>query len=136
MPEVAELSLSRGARVPGGTDMQKLSRALCDKYGLNVRAENRIRPLQKWEAAIINVGGDRSGYSGFYSTGGHYIVCAGMAGSGYLMLDPGWYRGKYAVSRRKGRAAELASGITVASEKLLLSETAARFPPMYVFTKK
>lgn len=98
---MAAYSLKIGARIDGGgTDETKLANAIVKEYPLSFATTTDeavlLTHLQAGNMAICNVGGDRSGYVGVFSDGGHFIVAAGQDASGkVIILDPGYYAGKF-----------------------------------------
>lgn len=108
-PEAAQLAIDGGARVSGGTDMHKMSKIICNKYGLRYSTSSKETDLQahlkSGGMAIANVGGDRRGWTGVFSDSGHYIVVASYNTSTkkVTVLDPGYYSGKFNKEGRKGK---------------------------------
>jgi hypothetical protein len=140
---MAAYAIEIGARVSGGTNLHTLAKGLIGQYGLTytttndeaVLLEHLFTHLQKGGIAIANVGGNRPGYKGVFSDGGHYVVVAGIAQDGRIVvLDPGYYAGKFNRSGRKGK-------VTVSGNKCLCSmsvlgqDTANRNPGYYLFAK-
>lgn len=139
-PAAAALYAMRcGARVSGGTDMSLLGANAARDYGLRrVRTddtETLLRALRKGAAAIVNVGGDRTGHRGILSAGGHYLVALGAAGSTVILVDPGMYPGKYLAPYRAEKTALLGEAITVSAETLA-SDCENRSPRYHIFTKE
>lgn len=136
---IAAYSLKIGARIDGGgTDETKLANALIKEYPLQFTTtadENALRAhLETGNMAICNVGGDRPGYIGVFSDGGHYILAAGLDTAGkVIILDPGYYAGKFNKTGRVGK-------VTVAGNEchcdlsVLASDTANRNPAYWLFT--
>lgn len=134
----AKFAIEKGARVSGGTDMKKLSNALCGKFGLRVKTTNLISELvtavKKGGIAIANVGGNRSGYKGVFSNGGHYVVVFGLSNNKLQILDPGLYAGKYNKSHRK--VVSVHGDILTAAMSVLEKDCANRNPKYYIFEKE
>lgn len=101
----AALALASGARVSGGTDLGRLARAVCQKFGCTYRTSDDIAQataaLTQGSVVVINVGGDRSGHKGIFSDGGHYVLALGMQGEQMLIADPFYYKGKFAAAHRR-----------------------------------
>lgn len=77
--------------------------------------------------AVANVGGDRAGYKGVFSDGGHYVVVLGIAPDGRLLIaDPGLYSGKYQKPHRK--AAEVVDDLVYAQPDVLDKDAQNRSP--------
>ena len=134
--QAAALAIEQGARVSTGTDMRVLSNALCRKFGLKVTRTDSVAVLQaaleQHCAAIVNVGGDRTGYKGVFSDGGHYLVIFGQAADGRLVLaDPYLYAGKYDKSYRK--AVEVAGSLLYATPEVVDKDAENRSPRYTIF---
>lgn len=137
---MATYAIQKKARVSGGTDMQVLSKAIAADYGLTYATTNDesvlLQHLRSGGIAIANVGGNRPGYKGVFSDGGHYVVVAGLAPDGKAMvLDPGYYAGKFNKFGRVGKVTvkgnECHCAITV-----LVQDTSNRNPGYYLFARK
>lgn len=137
---MASFAIKIGARVSGGTDMNKLAKGLVGQYGLTYATTNDentlIQHLKSGGMAIANVGGDRPGYKGVFSDSGHYVVVAGIAQDGrIIVLDPGYYAGKFNKTGRVGKVTvkgnECHCAITV-----LVQDTSNRNPGYYLFARK
>ena len=134
--QAAAFAIECGARVSTGTDMAVLAKALARAFGLTVTQSNDVEELKSrvcgGAIAICNTGGDRSGYKGVFSDGGHYVVVLGLAPDGRLMLaDPGFYAGKYDKSYR--RAVEVAGNLLYAPPDVLDRDAQNRNPRYMLF---
>lgn len=103
------LALSSGARVSGGTDMEKLAKAVCEKfpvkYSTTTSGDAAFSELRYNKAIVIcNVKGDVGSYKGLFSDSGHYVVAAGIGEVYVTVLDPYLYPGKFDTAARRGRA--------------------------------
>ena len=132
----AALAIEQGARVSPGTDMTVLANALFWKFGLKVTRTDSIAVLQaaleQGCAAIVNVGGDRAGYKGVFSDGGHYLVVLAEAPDGRLVLaDPYLYAGKYDKSYRQ--AVEVVDDLRYAPPDVVDKDAENRRPRYTVF---
>ena len=134
----AAAALSCGARVSGGTDMSVLAREMAKRYPLTFYTSYSIsetaKALEKGGAVIVNTGGDRGGYKGIFSSGGHYITLLEYKGSIFTAADPGLYAGKYNVSWRLGVKVE--NGLLKCRGQDLVSDSSNRYPPFYIFGRK
>jgi len=87
---MAKYSIAHNARNNGGTDLHVLAKAICLDYGLTFKTtidENQLmNHLKSGGMAICNVGGNRSGYIGVFSNGGHFIVAAGLTTDGKVII--------------------------------------------------
>ncbi len=136
-PEVsAPFAISAGARASSGTDMSVLAPRLSGAFGLPYAMANTADALTKaldegaW--AIANVGGDRAGYTGLFSQGGHYIVVKGVNGQMLTVWDPNYYPGKFDKPGRKGRVTIKGNDIFVSLADLQ-QDTEQRWPRYYIF---
>ena len=106
-PAMATFAIMNGARAPEGTDMNVLCRAVADKYGIKYKITNDesslLAHLKAGGMAIANASGDRYGWKGILSSGGHYVVAAGAIGNLVTIIDPGYYKGKFDKSWRIGK---------------------------------
>ena len=98
--------MKNGCRVWGGTDIRKTAKLMKKTYGFKYKKTSSINELKahlnKGYMAICNVGGN-----GYFAYGGHYVVAAGIASNGnVVILDPFMTPTKYyskckGVDRRK-----------------------------------
>jgi hypothetical protein len=106
---MAEYSIEHGARALEGTDMKVLADAVCADYGLTYTTTNdeevMLEHLKKGGMVIANIYGDRDGWTGIFSTDGHFVVVATIAEDGSLaILDPGYYSTKFTnIAARRSR---------------------------------
>lgn len=138
--EMAPYAIKKGARASGGTDMQVLGKALAGDYDLSLSTgtdENSLLAhLKAGGMAIANVGGNRPGYTGVFSDGGHYVVVAGSTSSGkVVVLDPGYYAGKFNKAGRKGKVTIIGNNC-VCDVSVLAKDTQNRTPAYWLFARK
>lgn len=110
--ESASLAKACGAREGFGTDLYIYAPAFARHVGLRTRCttdpEEALAFLRAGRGMVIaNVRGDRpeDGYTGVFSSGGHYIVLAGAQGDIVRVWDP-MYRpgsGRYDIPGRVGK---------------------------------
>ena len=137
-PEMAKIAKKIGARVDTGTDMGILSRYVKDTYGLNLSTTDSSSALKtalsEGKIAIANVGGDRTGYKGLFSNGGHYIVVYGLTSKvDPVIYDPGYYQGKYASAYRANRVTVGINHQLYCSLTNLDIDCSNRSPRYYIF---
>ena len=137
---MATYSINKKARVSGGTDMNALAKAISADYGLILDITNDelilLNHLRKGGMAIANVGGNRGGYVGVFSSEGHYIVVAGLNSEGkVIVLDPGYYPGKFNLAGRKGKVT-VSSNQCVCDISVLAKDTENRSPAYWLFERK
>lgn len=135
-PEMAKTAQKIGARVNTGTDMNILSNYIKTQYGVNLAktddASKLRAALKAGKIAICNVGGDRTGYKGVFSNGGHFIVAYGWK-DGPIIYDPGFYQNKYDSAYRSARVTVGANNQLFCSLDTLSNDCANRQPRYYVF---
>ena len=139
-PAMAELFIIKDARVPGGTDMAKGAKIIAELTGGDTVTTSSgtqlVDYLEMGCWAIANVGGNRQGYIGLFSDGGHYVVVRGIEPDGRLIVwDPGYYAGKFDKAGRKGRVAVRGNDILVTVTELE-RDTESRTPNYYLFWPK
>lgn len=137
-PDCAKFAIECGARVSGGTDMKALGEALCARFGLTMSLSNSVEAmcaaLDNGGVAVVNVGGDRSGYTGLFSDGGHYVVAVCYDGGRVGVLDPGYYSGKFDKSGRRGKVEKVGDVCWCEAEDLDL-DAQNRSPRYYIFER-
>lgn len=137
--ESVRVAIACGARVSGGTDMMRLARTVAANFGLTLyttdNAAMLAQALKNGAVAVANVGGDRSGYQGVFSDGGHYIVVRRMMPDGRLMiLDPYLYDSKYTGIYRASKVQRVGN-ILFCQPGILDKDCENRAPRYYVFAK-
>lgn len=121
-----------------GTDMELFAPAAAEQFGLHLEMTDDTSRLadclKQGGVAIINVGGDREGYTGIFSHRGHFVLAVGVDETEFCILDPSWTRQKYAEEPRRSCVRE--EGIRLyTTDAVLQQEIAARSPGYYLFTK-
>lgn len=137
---MASYAIVKRARVSGGTDMNVLAKALRQDYDLHFTTTNNesilLDHLKKGGMAIANVGGNRSGYVGVFSDGGHYVVIAGLTDDGrVIVLDPGYYIGKFNKAGRTGKV-KVQGNYCICDLNVLAKDTENRSPAYWLFERK
>lgn len=141
-PELsAQYAIDIGARVSGGTDMNVLGNKIAQKINLKFSVTSDINKLlahlKKGGLAIANVGGDKGGYTGVFSSGGHYIVVGGINSEGKLIVfDPGYYIGKFNKSGRYNKVSESNFPEIYVETNVLNKDCETRYPKYYLFSKE
>lgn len=98
--------MDNGARIDGGTSISRILTALKQDYGFEYTATNDEVKIKEHLAAG-KMGVFHGGYGNVFSSAGHFLALAGMTAEGKIILiDSGWYQGKYSGSFRKQRVAE------------------------------
>lgn len=136
---MAAYSIAKGARVSGGTDMTTLAKAICADYALAYETTSDesklLQHLSSGGMAVCNVGGDRSGYVGVFSDGGHFIVAAGVNGNTITIMDPGYYTGKFNKTGRSGKVT-VSGNYYYCDISVLATDTSNRNPAYTLFSKR
>lgn len=137
---MALYAIQKGARVSGGTDMITLSKVISIDFGLNyvtTNDENKLLQHLKYGGmAIANVGGNRPGYTGVFSDGGHFVVVAGVTGGKVIVLDPGYYTGKFNKPGRSGKVTVVQGYQCVCDISILAKDTENRSPAYWLFSRR
>lgn len=138
-PTMAKYAIKNGARVSGGTDMNKLAKAICQDYDLTAKTTNDekelLEHLKAGGMAIANVGGDRKGWTGVFSDSGHFVVVAAATGNTVSVMDPSFYRTKFNKAGRRGKVT-VSGNYCNCGISVLAADTANRTPSYYLFSKK
>ena len=138
LEECRDLSVSSGANREPGTDMKILGWVVAKKFGLRFRVtadpSALAACLRAGGAAIVNVGGDREGHVGTFSSIGHYVVAVSESGGEFALLDPSWRADKYAEEPRRSRVRE-SGGLLYATAEVLERDAAGRAPGFYLFNR-
>jgi hypothetical protein len=137
---MAKFAIAKGARAAEGTDMNVLAKAVCSAYGLTYTTTNDetklMAHLKAGGLAIANVSGNRYGWTGVFSSGGHYIVVAGTVDNKVLIADPAYYNGKFNSSGRAGKVAVDSNAYCYCDISVLGSDTLGSMTAYWLFSKK
>lgn len=134
-----KLSADHGANREMGTSLKILGPVVADMYGLNFDmtsdADVMVDTLKKGGMVIANSGGDREGYTGLFTHGGHYITVVSADGNEVCVLDPSYKEGKYEEEGRKGKAV-VQKPFVYCSLDVLKKDCENRNPAFYLFSRK
>lgn len=138
MADWAKWVISTGARVNGGTSLNILGKACAKRYDMNLTmtsSETELaNHLKKGGMAIANVGGNRSGWTGIFSTAGHYVAVLGIKSDGrFIVADPNFYASKFQKPGVKGKVTVDGELVYIKPEYLHL-DTLKRTPNYYLFS--
>ncbi|MDO4542149.1 MAG: hypothetical protein Q4C00_04895 [Bacillota bacterium] len=94
---------ANGGRIDGGTNITAILKALKRDYGFSYRTTNAREEarehLAKGGMAVFH-----GGYGNVFSSAGHFVCLTGLNSSGeVLVIDSGWYAGKYSNAFRRSR---------------------------------
>ena len=106
--ESARLAKACGAREGYGTDLYIYAKALSEHFHMPVRDTEDVEEAMAFLRAkkgmvIANVRGDREGYTGVFSDGGHYILVTRARGDEIAVLDPCYRPGRFDIPGRAGK---------------------------------
>lgn len=138
--EMVQFAQDVGARVSSGTDMKILGDAIANTYDFDVERTDDVdtlkSALRNGAVAIVNVGGDRSGYKGVFSDSGHYLIAYGVLNDKdtILIADPYMYNGKYSASYRQ--SVTVSKDFIYAASSVVDKDASNRSPRYTIFTKK
>lgn len=136
LEECIQMSINCGANHEPGTDMVLLAPVVAKKFDLYLKTSNNtgelIECLQSGGCAILNPGGDREGYHGLFTRGGHYITAVSYHDGEILILDPSWSEDKFQTPERKGKVRE-AGCLVYASPEVIIEDTENRRPRYFLF---
>lgn len=139
LTDCLKLSAEVGANREMGTNMKILGPVVAEKYGLTYDTTDEVdvltAHLKNGGMAIANVGGDREGYTGLFSHGGHYIVVVSTDGKDVCILDPSYKEGKYEEEGRQGKT-QVQKPFVYCSLDVLKKDCDNRSPGFYLFARK
>lgn len=141
LKEAIKMSYDTKANHRIGTDYKRFAPAFAEKYGLDLELTNdseRLRYcLRTGGAAVIHVKGDRDGYVGVFSHGGHYAVAISEERDGRIaVLDPSYVKGKYEEEGRKGLVEIKNDVVAICDMQVIIDDTAPAEPSFYLFWRK
>ena len=108
LTDCLKLSNEVGANREIGTSLKILGPVVAERFNLNYGETSDLNELKahlaKGGLAIANSGGDREGYTGVFTHGGHYILVVSADDNEACILDPSYKEGKYEEPGRDGKA--------------------------------
>ena len=124
-----------------GTDYKRFAPAFAETLGLDLEMTNdpeRLRYcLRSGGAAVLHIKGDREGYFGVFSHGGHYAAAISEERDGRIaVLDPSFFKGKYEEEGRKGLVEIKNDVIAICDMQVIIEDTAPADPSFYLFWRK
>ncbi len=127
------------ANLDMGTDLKVLGPVVAERYGMSYAqtsdAEELRAHLAKGGMAVANSGGDREGWTGLLTHGGHYVVVVSYADGEYCILDPSYTETKFHEEGREGKVREAYPFIYV-KEADLVKDCENRDPSFYLFARQ
>ena len=133
-----QLSYETKANHKKGTDYEIYAPAFAQKLGLKLEMTNdpeRVRYcLRTGGAAVAHSGGDREGYVGVFTHGGHYVTLINEEPDGRIaVLDPSYKAGKYDEEGCRGKVEMKGEFIALCDLSVLAKDTENRDPGFYLF---
>lgn len=139
LKRLISLSIRHKANLHPGTDMKILGPVVADLFDLEYSTTNSvqkaIRHLKNGGSVIANTGGDREGYTGVFSHGGHYILLLSADSDSVCVLDPSMKEGKYEEPGREGKV-RVDGPFAYCAPEVLTMDTDNRNPGFYLFSRK
>ena len=139
LKRLVSISQKHNANHHPGTDMKILGPVVAKMFDLDYSETNSVNKavqhLKNGGSVIANVGGDREGYTGVFSHGGHYILLLSADKDSVCVLDPSYKEGKYEEPGRQGNV-RVDPPFAWCSPELLAKETDNRNPGFYLFARK
>lgn len=139
LKRLISLSIRHKANLHPGTDMKILGPVVADLFDLEYSTTNSIqkaiRHLKNGGSVIANTGGDREGYTGVFSHGGHYILLLSADSEAVCVLDPSLKEGKYEEPGREGKV-RVDGPFAYCAPDVLAKDTDNRNPGFYLFSRK
>lgn len=139
--EAVELSYKCEANHRKGTDYERFAPAFAEKFGLDFEMTSdpeRLRfCLRTGGAAVLHSKGDRDGYIGVFTHGGHYIAAISEERDGRIaILDPSLKEGKYEEEGRIGLVELKNEVVAVCDMEVLVKDTETAKFSFYLFWRK
>lgn len=139
LEECRQMAIDCGANMDPGTDMEFLAPVVAEKFDLDLKTSSNtgelIECLQNGGCAVLNPGGDREGYHGLFTRGGHYMTAISYCNGEFLIFDPSWSETKFHTPEREGRVREEGCFVYVTPE-ILIEDTENRRPRYFLFSRK
>ena len=141
LEQAIRLSYDSESNGKAGTTSITFVPAFAEKMGFSYERtkdmERLLYCLRTGGAAIVNVSGDREGYVGLFSHGGHYIAAIGVEPDGRIaLLDPSYKENKYEEEGRAGKV-EMKNGvIALCTLEVLAADCENRETPYNLFWRK
>ena len=141
LTQAIQLSYDTESNDKAGTSSVTYVPAFAEKMGFTYERTKDIDRLlyclQTGGAAIVNVSGDREGYVGLFSHGGHYIAAIGQEPDGRIaILDPSYKENKFEEEGRKGKVEMKNNVIALCTPEVLAEDCANRETPYNLFWRK
>jgi len=139
--DAIRMSYDNSANLNIGTDYKIFAPVFAENQGLEVEmtsdTEKLRHCLRTGGAAVLHIKGDREGYVGVFSHGGHYVTAISEERDGRIaVLDPSYFEGKYEEEGRKGLV-EMKNGVVALCDmQVIADDTKFAEPSFYLFWRK
>ena len=140
MKEALQISYDTGANHAPGTDYKLYGPAFAERFNLKLVMTSDIEEVRRCVrtggAVVANAGGDRDGWIGVFTHGGHYVVVISETEDGRLcILDPSLKEGKFDEEGRAGKV-QVCGKFAYCDPEILRKDTENRDPSFYCFWRK
>ena len=139
LEECRQMVYDLKANMSGGSDLQIMGPAVAEKFGLTYDQTDDINKMlahvHAGGMAVANSGGDREGYEGVFTHGGHYILVVSADETQACILDPALEPGKFDSPGRKGKV-EVHEPFAYCDFSVLKKDCENRSPAYYLFARK
>ena len=141
LEDALNLSYDTHANHKVGTDYEIFAPAFAEKVGLKLEMTDdaeRVRYcLRTGGVVVVHSGGDKEGYIGVFTHGGHYVTAIAEEEDGRIaVLDPSYKVGKYEEEGRKGKVEMKYDFVALCDLQVLVEDAANRSPGFYLFWRK
>lgn len=134
-----DMSEALHANMDPGTNLEILAPEVAKLYGLEYSCTDEVDVLKehmkKGGMAIAQSGGDREGYIGVFTHGGHFLVLDHVEEDQAYLLDPSYQEGKFDEPSRVGKV-HLSLPFVVCDMETLRKDCENRTPAYYLFSKE
>ncbi len=141
LKDALKLSYDTNANHGRGTDYKIFAPAFAESQGFDLEMtknpERLSYCLRTGGAAVLHIKGDREGYTGVFSHGGHYVAAVAEERDGRIaVLDPSMVEGKYEEEGRKGLVEVKNGVIALCDINVLVEDTLPATYSFYLFWRK
>ncbi len=134
LEECIQLSYDTVANHLPGTDLDRLSPAVAERFDLNYKPSDSLdevlEALQKGGKVIIHV------QKGLFTASGHYMLLVSYDGEDLCILDPSYKPTKFATPEREGRVNEAHAPYLYYNAKLMHEETSEKHTKYHLFWRE
>lgn len=139
LEDCRQMAYDLKANQSAGTNLTILGPAVAQKFGLTYAQTDNIKEMiahvRNGGMAVANSGGDREGYEGVFTHGGHYILVIGADETEACILDPALEPGKFDSEGRKGKV-QVKEPFAYCNFQVLQKDCENRSPAYYLFARE